>query len=106
MKILFTNVLLENTINIILKRIYVNKEIKTTIPKEELRKPLYLCTKLVQFTFNDQFYTEVDGVAMGPVLANIFMVELEKTILFPRCHKSRFGIVVLMIRCVQLRTVR
>ena len=83
-KSLFTNVPLDTTINIILKRIYINKEIKTSIPKDDMRKLLYLCTKSVQFTFDSQFYSQVDGVAMGsplgPVLANIFMVELEKTV--------------------------
>ena len=82
-KSLFTNIPLETTINIILKRIYTNKEIKTTIPKEEVRTLLLLCIKSVQFTFNDVFYSQTDGVAMGsplgPVLANIFMVELERS---------------------------
>ena len=83
-KSLFTNVPLETTINIILKRIYVNKEIKTGIPKKELKTLLLLCTQSVQFYFNGDLYTQIDGVAMGsplgPVLANIFMVELEKLI--------------------------
>ena len=83
-KSLFTNVPLDTTINIILKRIYINKEIKTSIPKDDMRKLLYLCTKSVQFTFDSQFYSQVDGVAMGspsgPALASIFMAELEKTV--------------------------
>ena len=38
----------------------------------------------VHFTFNNETYIKVDGVAMGsllgPVLANIFMVELETSV--------------------------
>ena len=45
---------------------------------------LILCTKGVHFTFNEEVYKETDGVAigspLGPVLAHIFMVELENNI--------------------------
>ena len=76
---LFTNVPLKETIEIILKRIYVNKEITTGIPKQEMKELLILCTNNVLFTFNNETYIQVDGVAvsspLGPVLANIFIVE-------------------------------
>ena len=46
---------------------------------------LYLCTKNAHLTLNSKTYVQVDGVAMGsplgPVLTNIFMVELEKILL-------------------------
>ena len=46
---------------------------------------LLLCTKKVHFTFNGKTYIQTDGVAMGsplgPVLADIFMIELEKSLL-------------------------
>ena len=42
---------------------------------------LELCTKKLHFSFNGKTYIQVDGVVMGnplgPVIANIFMVELE-----------------------------
>ena len=45
---------------------------------------LYLCTKNVHFSFNDEIYQQTDGVAMGsplgPIIAGIFMVELENTL--------------------------
>ena len=73
---LFTNVPLEETIEIILKRICINKEIITDIPKQEMKELLILCTKNVHFTFNNDTYIQVDGVAvgspLGPVLANIY----------------------------------
>ena len=43
-----------------------------------------LCTKNVPFTFNNEIYQQRDDVAMrsplGPVLAEIIMVELENSI--------------------------
>ena len=82
---LFTNVSLDETIDIIIKRIYDKKEINTDIPKKEMRELLYLCTKNAHFTLNNKTYLQVDGVAMGsplgPVLANIFMAELERNII-------------------------
>ena len=50
-----------------------------------MRELLYLYTKNAHFTINNKKYLQVDGVAMGsppgPVLANIFMVELERNII-------------------------
>ena len=50
-----------------------------------MKEFLYLCTKNAHFTLNSKTYVQVDGVAMGsplgPVLANIFMVELEQNII-------------------------
>ena len=81
---LFTSVPLEYTIDITLRKIYNDKLINTEIPKKEMKELLLLCTKNVHFTFGDNIYQQLDGVAMGsplgPVLAGIFMVELETTI--------------------------
>ena len=81
---LFTDIPLEEAIGIILKRIYINKEITTGMPKQEMKKLLILCTKNVLFTFNNETYIQVDGVAMvsalGPALVKIFMVELETSV--------------------------
>ena len=45
---------------------------------------LTLCTKNVHFTINGDIYLQTDGVAMGsslgPVLAGIFMVHLERSL--------------------------
>ena len=46
---LFTNVPLEETIEIILKRIYINKEITADIPKQEMKELLILYTKKCTF---------------------------------------------------------
>ena len=53
-KNLFNNVPLHQTIEIILSKVYQEKKIKTSIPKNILRELLYLCTKEVPFMFNDE----------------------------------------------------
>ena len=87
---LFTNVPLEDIINIIIKRIYDKNEINTNITKKEM-KVLYFCTKHVHFTLNTETYIEIDGVVMGsplgPVLANNFMEEPEQNII-PKLSKD------------------
>ena len=83
-KSLFTSIPLAKTIDIALKQIYDRKEINTKIPRPIMKEMLLLCTKDVHFLFNDEIYQQTDGVAMGsplgPILAGIFMVELETTI--------------------------
>ena len=50
-----------------------------------MKKLLLLCTKDVHFTSNNDIYQQCDGVTMesplGPVIAEIFMVKLERTLL-------------------------
>ena len=48
-KSLFTNVPLETTIDIILRRIYTNHELTTSLTKKERKELLLLCTKNVHF---------------------------------------------------------
>ena len=50
-----------------------------------MKELLILFTKNLHFTFNNETYIQVGGVAMGspldPVLTNIFMVELETSVI-------------------------
>ena len=84
-KALFTNVPLDFTIDLILKRIYEDNEIQTNIKKKEMKQLLLFCTKNVHFSDNGIIYQQCDGVAMGsplgPVLAGIFMVHLQRTLI-------------------------
>ena len=84
-KSLFTYVPLDFTINVILRRIYNENEIHTNIKRSKMKELLLLSTKNVHFTFNNDIYQQCDGVAMGssfgPVIAGIFIVELESTLL-------------------------
>ena len=53
---LFTNFLLDETTDIIIKHIYDKKEINTGLPKNKMRELLYLCTKNAYFTLNNKLY--------------------------------------------------
>ena len=64
-KSLFTNVPLDYTINIILRRIYDDNELYINIRKKEMKELLLLCTKNAHFAFNNEIYQQCDDVAMG-----------------------------------------
>ena len=64
-KSLFTNVPLEETVDTILNKIYVEKKIETNIYRNIMKDLLYLCTKHVPFTYGGKIYIQIDGVAMG-----------------------------------------
>ena len=82
-KSLFTNVPLKYTIGLVLEQIYNKGELVTNITRSEMKEML-LCTKNVHFSYNHDIYIQRDGVAMGsplgPVLAGIFMVNLEMSL--------------------------
>ena len=75
---LFTNIPLDETINICVKKRFETQDaLVKGISKNDFRNLLNLATKESLFTFNNTFYIQVDGVAMGsplgPILANIFL---------------------------------
>ena len=87
---LFTNVQLDFTIDVILRRIYRDKEIETNITSNEL---LLLCRKNTHF--NGQRYLQKVSIAMrfplGPVIAGIFMAELGRNLLpMLSCYMTRW----------------
>ena len=55
----------------------ISKNPNFKISKQELKQLFYFATKQTHFIFNNEYYDQVDGVAMGsplaPVLANLFM---------------------------------
>jgi len=80
---LFTNVPTEETIEIILRKVFqpgVRQFHGMT--REILKKLLVICTKESHFQFNGRFYEQIDGVAMGsplgPLFANAFMSDFEE----------------------------
>ena len=73
---LFTNILLQETIDIAINLIF-NHNPNLNITKKELKKLLLFVTSHTHFISNSKFYNEIDGITMGsplgPVLASIFM---------------------------------
>ena len=78
---LFTNIPLEETIDICVDNLYSDNESPPNIPKHNFRNLLNIATKETFFMFNNKYYKQVDGVAMGSplrlALANIFMCSFE-----------------------------
>ena len=72
---LFTNILLQETIDKVMNLIF-NHNPNLNITKKELKKLFLFATSQTYFIFNSKFYNKIDGVVMGsalaPVLANIF----------------------------------
>lgn len=80
---LFTNVLLDETIQLVLKKIYEKHQALINV-KPEMKEMLIICAKNVHFIFNEDIPKQTDGVVMGfplfSVFADIFIVELDDTI--------------------------
>ena len=59
-----------------------------------MKDMLILYTKNVHFSMNGDIYLQIDGVAigspLGPVLAEIFMVELEISLVPKLCNYFKF----------------
>ena len=82
-KPLFTNVPLDQKIDVILSRSYDQKELKTPITRSEMKEMLTLCTKNVDFTCNRKIFVQTNDVAIGSLLGPVLsvMTELGKTLL-------------------------
>ena len=74
---LFTNIPLEETMTLCSQRLYCKKKKVGGLLKRHFEKLLRLATLQSCFIFNNRFYRQIDGVAMGsplgPCLANTFM---------------------------------
>ena len=79
---LFTNIPLEETIDICLNTLFENMEKVEGLSKIEFKKLLSLATKETYFLFKGKLYKQAEGVAMGSPLglslANAFLVHFEK----------------------------
>ena len=75
------NIPLDETINICIDSLYKDDENTPKIPKDVFCNLLTVATKESFFMFNNKFYKQIDGVAigspLGPALANIFMCNFE-----------------------------
>ena len=74
---LFTNIPLDETIDIIINRAFQNSTLFRGFSNLELHKLLCLSVKNCHFILNNSLCEHVDGVAMGsplgPLFANIFL---------------------------------
>ena len=80
---LFTNVPVDETINIILNRVYRSDQPKLDIQESTLRAMLETCTKEAPFlSHRGDLFRQIDGVAMGSPLgvlfANMYMAHVEE----------------------------
>lgn len=95
---LFTKVPLTYTINLILNRMYGTEHncpqfIKSKtdwcskcLNRHDMEKLLNMATSDTHFSFNNKYYQQHNGVAMGsplaPVIADIFMIHLENKLMY------------------------
>ena len=79
---LFTNIPLEETIEICTSNFFENGDTVHGLKKSELKDLLPLATKESYFIFNNILYKQTDRVAMGPPLglslANAFLFHHEQ----------------------------
>ena len=93
---LFNNILLDETIDIYTDSLYKDDKNSPKIPMDVFRNLLTVATKQSFFMFNNKFYKQIDGVAMGSplgsALTSIFMCSFENKWLkdFPHSLKSVF----------------
>ena len=81
---LYTNIPVDQTIEICLSKLYKDNNIVNIITREQMKRLLHYCVKLNHFMFDNQYYDQIDGVAMGSslgqILADIFMSDLENKV--------------------------
>ena len=79
---LFTNIPLEETIEICANNLFKNSDIVHGLEKSEFKDLLSLATKESYFIFNNILYKETDGVVMGsplgPSVTNAFLAHHEQ----------------------------
>ena len=90
-KSLFTNILLNKTIDIVTKKVFGRKRKVNGISRADFKRLLEISTKGSVFYFDGHYYRQKDGVAMGsplgPALANAFLAHYE-TIWLEECPLS------------------
>ena len=78
---LFTSIPLEDTIDVCVDNLYNGKGSFHNIPDNDFRNLFNIASKKSFFTFNNKYYKQVDGAAMGsplsPALDNIFRFSSE-----------------------------
>ena len=99
---LFTNIPLDETISICDDFLYHGPStIAFPFPEEVFIKLMGIATKSVSFSFNEIMYRQIEGVSMGsslgPILANIFLLDSKKDICLKGFLNPSFTYVTWMI---------
>ena len=97
---LFTNIPLNKTINICIDNLHNVNRNPPNIPKHDFHNLLNEATKESFFTFNNKYYKQLDGAAMGSplvsTLVNIFMSSFESMwhsrLFYRRCADDIFAL--------------
>ena len=95
---LFTNIPLDETVNICVNNVFGDKKSVMGLLKKDFKQLLTLAVKSSCFVFNNVYYQQVDGVAMGsplgPTLGNLFLVNYDSKWLkecpvqfAPKCYR-------------------
>ena len=92
---LFTSVQLDETIEICADALYRDHLHCPPFPEDTFRELIIIATREVEFSFNNQIYKQLVGMAigspLGPALANIFVGFREVDFLTaPRNQESAF----------------
>lgn len=83
-KSLFTNVPVDEALQVIRSRLEddVSLDSRTTLSVDSIMELQTLCLKTMYFSYEDSFYQQTDGAAMGspltPIVANIYMKFFEQ----------------------------
>ena len=102
---LFTNVLVEEIIKTCINGLFKSEMTVSRLNRKEMFEMFSLTLKKSIILFDNEYYSQIDGVAMGfllgPTLANIFLCYHESNWLkdFPKDFKSvyykRYGMIFL-----------
>ena len=84
---LFTNIPIHDTIDYIIKKIYVEKKLLNICTKLIFKRLLLTLVTKITFMFQNQFYKQIDGCTMGGplsvIFSDIFMTKLEDDVVRP-----------------------
>ena len=84
---LFTNILIQETVNYIIEQIYVHQKLTPIYLKLIFRRLLIKLATECTFKFNNRFLKQVDGCTMGGPLSvtfsDIYMVKMENDVVIP-----------------------
>ena len=89
---LFTSVPTKPAIAIIQRKLEEDKDLhlRTTMSAKQITSLLEFCFNSTHVTFQGKFYEQVDDTAMGspisPIVANVFMEDLETRVLATSPH--------------------